>query len=146
MMKMNGMKAWAYYLAQYVTFYLLFLVSTAVFLIVGRVTQLDMFSKTAPGLLVTIFLVWGAALNSLAFFFASFFNKSRLAFGEIFPYFHVPQHNILKFKWFPSKCLLDCSMRCHHCSHNRPNLWRKRSPCSLLHLAALRILPHHDNH
>jgi hypothetical protein len=79
MMKMNGMKLWAYYSSHYITFYILYAVSTIIFLIIGRVVKLTFFTLTDPFLLLLLFFLWGHVQISLAFFFSAFFNKSRIA-------------------------------------------------------------------
>ncbi|KAI9356786.1 hypothetical protein DFJ73DRAFT_758520 [Zopfochytrium polystomum] len=79
MMKMNGMKAWAYYLSHYVTFYVLFAISSIIFILVGFGARLTLFTKTATAVVLLLFFTWGHAQIALAFFFASFFNRSRIA-------------------------------------------------------------------
>ncbi|KAI9326319.1 hypothetical protein BDR26DRAFT_877523 [Obelidium mucronatum] len=79
MMKMNGVKSWAYYISHYITFFLLFLVSTTVFIVVGYLTKLDMFKRTAPSVLIVFFLLWGNVQISLAFLLSTLFSKSRIA-------------------------------------------------------------------
>ncbi|KAI8620643.1 ABC-2 family transporter protein-domain-containing protein, partial [Chytriomyces sp. MP71] len=79
MMKMNGVKAWAYYLSHYVTFFLLFVFSTVVFFIVGRGSKLDMFTKTSPAVLIVLFFLWGNVQIALAFVISTLFSKSRIA-------------------------------------------------------------------
>ncbi|KAJ3118142.1 hypothetical protein HDU96_003671 [Phlyctochytrium bullatum] len=79
MMKMNGMKSWAYYATHYITFYILFTASTIIFLVSGRLVRLEFFTLTQPSVLVILFFLWGHVQIALAFFFASIFNKSRIA-------------------------------------------------------------------
>ncbi|KAI9344589.1 hypothetical protein BDR26DRAFT_857228 [Obelidium mucronatum] len=79
MMKMNGVKTWAYYLSHYVTFFILFFISTLVFIVVGKGAKLDMFTKTSPVVLTVLFLLWGNAQIVLAFLIATLFSKSRIA-------------------------------------------------------------------
>jgi hypothetical protein len=86
MMKINGVKVWAYYLSHYITFYTLYAVSTLLFVIAGGLIRLTLFTKTAPSVLFLMFFLWGIRCLiqghnqiSLAFFFATLFNKSRLA-------------------------------------------------------------------
>ncbi|KAJ3244891.1 hypothetical protein HDU78_010370 [Chytriomyces hyalinus] len=79
MMKMNGVKSWAYYLTHYITFLILFVFSALVFIVVGRVTKLDMFTKTAPFVLIVLFFLWGNVQIVLAFVLAALFSKSRTA-------------------------------------------------------------------
>ncbi|KAJ3379607.1 hypothetical protein HDU92_006560 [Lobulomyces angularis] len=84
MMKMNGLKAWAYYLSHYITFFILFLISSAIFLIAGVFSGLELFVKTEKLTLVVLFLCWGLAQNALVFLFASLFNKNRNALVSVF--------------------------------------------------------------
>ncbi|TPX65501.1 hypothetical protein SpCBS45565_g05163 [Spizellomyces sp. 'palustris'] len=84
MMRMNGLKAWAYWLAHYVHFYCLHILSAAVFLIVGRAARMDMFTKTGPGVLILMMFMWGHAQVALAFVFGSMFSRSRTALVVVF--------------------------------------------------------------
>ncbi|KAI9355131.1 P-loop containing nucleoside triphosphate hydrolase protein [Zopfochytrium polystomum] len=79
MMRMNGMKPWAYYLSHYVAFYLLFAVSSALFLISGRIARLSLFTKTEISILLLLFFIWGHVQIVLAFFFSALFSRSRIA-------------------------------------------------------------------
>ncbi|KAJ3309887.1 hypothetical protein HDU76_003506, partial [Blyttiomyces sp. JEL0837] len=79
MMKMNGLKAWAYYLSHYVTFYVLYAVSSLIFLIVGRGSRLTFLTLTEGAGLGLLFFIWGHVQIVLAFFFASIFSKNRIA-------------------------------------------------------------------
>jgi hypothetical protein len=84
MMRMNGMKSWAYYLSHYVTMLVLFIVSTAVFFFTGLMSQLTLFTVSDRAALVILLLVWGNNQISLAFFFSTLFNKSRTALVMVF--------------------------------------------------------------
>ncbi|KAI8620642.1 ABC-2 family transporter protein-domain-containing protein, partial [Chytriomyces sp. MP71] len=79
MMKMNGVKAWAYYMTHYLTFFVLFIFSTLIFMIAGRASKLDMFTKTNPVVLVVFFVLWGNVQIVLSFLMATMFSKSRVA-------------------------------------------------------------------
>ncbi|KAJ3199536.1 hypothetical protein HDU67_002717, partial [Dinochytrium kinnereticum] len=72
-------RIWAYYLTNYVTFYILFAASTIVFLLAGRFSRLEFFTVTQPAVLIILFFLWGHVQIALAFFFASLFSKSRIA-------------------------------------------------------------------
>ncbi|KAJ3301174.1 hypothetical protein HDU76_005822, partial [Blyttiomyces sp. JEL0837] len=61
MMKMNGMKRWAYYLSHYVTFLILSILSVAVFLISGKILRLEFFTQTEAGVLILVFVIWANA-------------------------------------------------------------------------------------
>eukprot|EP00842_Homolaphlyctis_polyrhiza_P004047 jgi/Hompol1/4643/HPOL_003777-RA len=84
MMKMNGMKAFAYYLSHYITFYILYAFSVIVFFITGVAGKLTFFTQTQPALLFLMFFIWGHNQISLAFFFSSLFNRSRFALIIVF--------------------------------------------------------------
>ncbi|KAI8848838.1 hypothetical protein BC829DRAFT_417290 [Chytridium lagenaria] len=58
MMRMNGMKSWAYYLTHYFTFYILFTASTIIFLVAGRLARLEFFTLTQPMVLIILFFLW----------------------------------------------------------------------------------------
>jgi ABC-2 family transporter protein len=59
MMKINGVKSWAYYFSHYITFYILYASSSLFFLISGGVAQLSFFTQTDNSLLALLFFVWG---------------------------------------------------------------------------------------
>ena len=84
MMKLNGMKAWTYYISHYVTFILLYWLSILVFWGAGIRGELTLFTQTQPAVLGLLFFVWGNNLVSLSFFFAAFFNRTRFALTLIF--------------------------------------------------------------
>jgi len=84
MMKMNGLNSFAYFVSHYVTFYILFVISTFFFLVSGFLIKLQLFTQTDLGLLILLFFVWGLAQNALVFLFASIFSKSRNALVLVF--------------------------------------------------------------
>ncbi|KAJ3118141.1 hypothetical protein HDU96_003670 [Phlyctochytrium bullatum] len=84
MMQMNGMKPWAYILTQCITFFILYMFSAVFFVAAGLLTQLTLFTMTEMGLLWLLIILWGIAQIALAFFFASLFNKSRIALVSVF--------------------------------------------------------------
>jgi hypothetical protein len=66
MMKMNGMKEWAYYMSHYgnlnlkiVTFFVLYGINTSFFVATGLISDLTFFTVTSPAVLVLLFLLWG---------------------------------------------------------------------------------------
>ncbi|KAL7746288.1 hypothetical protein RI367_008359 [Sorochytrium milnesiophthora] len=79
MMRMNGMKSYAYYLTHYIHFYTMHIMAVAVFILTGVAFRLDFFARTDPGVYILLFFLWGHAQIALAFFFASIFSKSRTA-------------------------------------------------------------------
>lgn len=69
MMKMNGMKEWAYYLSHYrmskfnlVTFLFLYFVNTIFFIATGQLSKLTFFTVTSQNVLAQLFLLWGIVL------------------------------------------------------------------------------------
>ncbi|KND03404.1 uncharacterized protein SPPG_08886 [Spizellomyces punctatus DAOM BR117] len=84
MMRMNGLRPGIYYLSHYVTFFVLYILSTTIFLVSGVAARLDMFIRTEFSVLVILFLLWGLVQIALAFFFASLFSKSRNALVMVF--------------------------------------------------------------
>ncbi|KAJ3287188.1 hypothetical protein HDU79_005878 [Rhizoclosmatium sp. JEL0117] len=84
MMKLNGLKGWTYYLSHYVTFYILYIFSTAVFLIVGSRSSLTFFTQTQTAVLILIFFIWGHIQIVLSFLFSTLFSRSRIALVMVF--------------------------------------------------------------
>ncbi|KAJ3278070.1 hypothetical protein HDU76_010033, partial [Blyttiomyces sp. JEL0837] len=84
MMKMNGLRPFAYYLSHYLTFYILYAISTAIFILVGVLANLSFFTLTDPKLLFLLFFLWGHVQITLSFFFASIFSKNRVALVSTF--------------------------------------------------------------
>ncbi|KAI9099240.1 hypothetical protein DFS34DRAFT_579715 [Phlyctochytrium arcticum] len=79
MMRMNGLKPGVYALSQFITFYILYLISATLFVVAGYIVRLDVFVRTDIAVLVLVLVVWGLAQVAMAFFFASFLNKSSNA-------------------------------------------------------------------
>lgn len=84
MMQMNGLSKISYFVSQYTTFFLLNLLSSALFVIAGKITRIQMFANESLGPLLILLLIWGFSQNSLVFLFASIFNKSRIALVIVF--------------------------------------------------------------
>ncbi|KAI9204485.1 uncharacterized protein BJ171DRAFT_505933 [Polychytrium aggregatum] len=84
MMKMNGLKVWAYYVSHYITMFVLYVLSAIMFVAVGTGTKMDVFVNTGKGVLPVLLLVWGNAQIALAFFFSQIFSKSRVALIVVF--------------------------------------------------------------
>jgi hypothetical protein len=78
-LEQNGLKMWAYYLTEYVLFYTLHVISTLVFILTGVAFQLDFFTKTAPGVYILLFFLWGNVQIVMAFLLSCFFSRSRTA-------------------------------------------------------------------
>ncbi|KAJ3003704.1 hypothetical protein HKX48_001635 [Thoreauomyces humboldtii] len=79
MMRMNGLKVWTYWLAHYVHFYSLHVLSAFVFLVAGRGAKMEMFTRTSAGVLILVLFVWGHAQVALSFLFGSLFSRSQTA-------------------------------------------------------------------
>ncbi|KAI8928312.1 hypothetical protein BC831DRAFT_548420 [Entophlyctis helioformis] len=85
MLRMNGLGSpSAYYIAEYVTFLLNYIVSTAIFWIAGYLTRLELFTKTDPLVLLILFILWGNIQVTLAMFFNSIYRRSRIALIGVF--------------------------------------------------------------
>ncbi|RKO85831.1 hypothetical protein BDK51DRAFT_32114 [Blyttiomyces helicus] len=61
MMQMHGMKSSTYYVSQYITLFLLYLLSAIVFLVFvfGHLAKISMFVNTQGAVLIILFLLWG---------------------------------------------------------------------------------------
>eukprot|EP00160_Parvularia_atlantis_P010481 Unigene2049_Nuclearia_a/m.6373 Unigene2049_Nuclearia_a/g.6373 ORF Unigene2049_Nuclearia_a/g.6373 Unigene2049_Nuclearia_a/m.6373 type:complete len:631 (-) Unigene2049_Nuclearia_a:124-2016(-) len=79
MMKMNGLKLPVYWLSEYIHFYILHIICTAVFIVTGFIFRLPFFTLTAPGVYVLLFFLWGHVQIIMAFLLSSFFQRSRYA-------------------------------------------------------------------
>ncbi|KXS09467.1 P-loop containing nucleoside triphosphate hydrolase protein [Gonapodya prolifera JEL478] len=79
MMEMNGLKRSTYFLTQYIQYLVLALASAIVFIVAGTALRMDMFTTTGKAVLPILFFIWANVQVSLAFFFGSFFSKSRSA-------------------------------------------------------------------
>ncbi|KAJ3316708.1 hypothetical protein HDV06_002983, partial [Boothiomyces sp. JEL0866] len=84
MMKMNGMKTWAHYLGHYITMFLLYTISTLIFIISGYYFKLNFFTITQSSVLFVLFFIWGNIQIAMAFLFSTLFNKSRTALVVVF--------------------------------------------------------------
>ncbi|KAI1317508.1 hypothetical protein EDD11_008315 [Mortierella claussenii] len=84
MMKMSGLKSIMYYIAHYIHFYILHIISSLMFIIAGVVFRMPFFTKVDPGVFLLIFFFWGHVQIALAFFLSCFFSKSRTALVIVF--------------------------------------------------------------
>jgi hypothetical protein len=82
MMKLTGLKMRVYWLVSYGFDIVLYLVSASLFAIVEIVTGARFFKETAWFILLLVFLTWGLAQVSLAYFLSSFINRTRTATGS----------------------------------------------------------------
>jgi hypothetical protein len=62
----------------------------------GYATRLRIIVETDPGVLLVFLLLWGLALLSMAFFFASFFRRSRTA-SVVFYFYVIGQALVANF-------------------------------------------------
>ncbi|CAI2173390.1 3335_t:CDS:2 [Funneliformis geosporum] len=79
MMKMNGLKSFAYYLTHYIHFYTLHIITSIIFVITGLLFRMEIFTKTQPSVYIILLFIWGHVQIALAFLFACFFSKGRTA-------------------------------------------------------------------
>lgn len=73
-----------YYISTYVTFYINYCISSSLFLITGYIFNLDLFRKTAIGILILVLLLWGHVQICLAFVFNAIFRSSSIATVSVF--------------------------------------------------------------
>lgn len=129
MMQMNGLKKRAYFISHFLHFYAMHFVSSTVFLVTGKVTNLEMFSKTSAGVLILMFFMWGNVQIALAFLFSTIFSKNRTALGTLFILFYDESY-----------CVLGCA--CWGCGCYRVGIfvWRYSCAVRIFPLAAFCIL------
>ncbi|KAF9586403.1 hypothetical protein BGW38_005680 [Lunasporangiospora selenospora] len=84
MMRMSGLKSITYYIAHYIHFYILHIISTFMFIIAGVAFKMPFFTLVQPGVYVLLFFFWGHVQIALAFFLSCFFSKSRTALVIVF--------------------------------------------------------------
>ncbi|KAF9914359.1 hypothetical protein BX616_008450 [Lobosporangium transversale] len=84
MMKMSGLKSITYYVAHYIHFYILHILSSLMFIIAGIAFRMPFFTKVDPGVFILLFFFWGHVQIALAFFLSCFFSKSRTALVIVF--------------------------------------------------------------
>jgi hypothetical protein len=77
------MKARNYYLTHFLHFLVLQLASSTVFVITGICFDMELFTKTDPGVYIILLLIWSLTQITLAFFLSCFFSKSRTALSEL---------------------------------------------------------------
>ena len=79
MIRMNGLKHYAYYMTHYIHFYILHVTNSAFFVASGLVFKMEFFSRTSPPVLYLLFLIWGHLQIAPALLFSVIFNKVRTA-------------------------------------------------------------------
>ncbi|KAF9976452.1 hypothetical protein BGZ73_008587 [Actinomortierella ambigua] len=84
MMRMSGLKSFTYYVAHYIHFYALHLLSSIMFVLAGLAFKLPLFTKVEAGVFILVFFFWGHVQIALAFFLSCFFSKSRTALVIVF--------------------------------------------------------------
>ncbi|KAL2915890.1 hypothetical protein HK105_204591 [Polyrhizophydium stewartii] len=85
MLRMNGLGSpFAYYLAEYVTFFATSIVSTAIFWGCGAATSLELFSRTEWSVLLILLVLWSNVQVTLAMFFNAISRQSRIALIFVF--------------------------------------------------------------
>ncbi|KAF9413059.1 hypothetical protein BGZ94_000850 [Podila epigama] len=84
MMRMSGLKSITYYVAHYIHFYILHIISSIMFIIAGVAFRMPFFTKVEPGVFILLFFFWGHVQIALAFFLSCFFSKSRTALVIVF--------------------------------------------------------------
>ncbi|KAG0052778.1 hypothetical protein BGZ83_002132 [Gryganskiella cystojenkinii] len=84
MMRMSGLKSITYYIAHYIHFYILHVISSIMFIIAGVAFRMPFFTKIQPGVFILLFFFWGHVQIALAFFLSCFFSKSRTALVIVF--------------------------------------------------------------
>ncbi|KAJ3278392.1 hypothetical protein HK104_002381, partial [Borealophlyctis nickersoniae] len=90
MIRMNGVKSTTYYLSHYLTFLMLYFLSTLIFFLVGSLItvgegeKITFFTRTDPAVLVIMFVLWGNVQVGMAFVFSSVFSRSRNALVVVF--------------------------------------------------------------
>jgi len=77
-MKMNGMKMYYFWLANFVFDYLIYWSFVLFFFLIGGIMfGIRVFLETSTGLQLTVYAVWGFSQISMAFFFSCFFSRAR---------------------------------------------------------------------
>ncbi|KAG0204882.1 hypothetical protein BGX28_003341 [Mortierella sp. GBA30] len=84
MMRMSGLRSITYYVAHYVHFYILHILSSLMFILAGVAFRMPFFTKVDPGVFILLFFFWGHVQIALAFFLSCFFSKSRTALVIVF--------------------------------------------------------------
>ncbi|KAG0019644.1 hypothetical protein BGZ82_011827 [Podila clonocystis] len=84
MMRMSGLKSITYYIAHYIHFYILHIISSIMFILAGIAFRMPFFTKVDPSVFLLLFFFWGHVQIALAFFLSCFFSKSRTALVIVF--------------------------------------------------------------
>lgn len=84
MLKMNGVNLALNSLSHYVAFFGLNFAASAVFLISGVASKLDLFTLTSPYIIIILFILWGHVQISLSFCLSKLFQSRQLALLVVF--------------------------------------------------------------
>lgn len=95
------MKTWVFWLTEYIHFYALHILASAVFIIAGFLFKLSFFTLTQPGAYILLFFIWGHTQIAMSFFISTLFNRSRVALSKFSSF------SIL-FNLVPSLLLTSC--------------------------------------
>ncbi|KCV71569.1 hypothetical protein H696_02509 [Fonticula alba] len=79
MMRMNGLSDSYYYAMEYLHFYVLYTISTVVFIVTGVAFGLEFFTRTGAGVYLALFFLWGHILVAMALFLSALFMRARTA-------------------------------------------------------------------
>jgi hypothetical protein len=82
LMQMNGLRTRVYYLVHCLTFFILYIITSLIFIIAGIIGNLSLFTKTNGLALVILFMTWGIAQVSLAVFISALFQKAKTAYNS----------------------------------------------------------------
>jgi len=77
------MKTWVFWLTEYIHFYALHILASAVFIIAGFLFKLSFFTLTQPGAYILLFFIWGHTQIAMSFFISTLFNRSRVALSKL---------------------------------------------------------------
>jgi len=87
MMEMMGLRRTVYWLGTYLSLLIIFLVATAIIILVGGALRLDFFTLNTPISWLVLFFLWGNTMIAFVMFLVPFFQNSETAL--IFGWFYV---------------------------------------------------------
>ena len=83
MMKMNGLRMKNYWIANYFSSTILYIITVSIFVFFGRnILVVDFFSKTSLSVLFFTLFGWGLSQVSMSFFFQNFFSRGKSAMSK----------------------------------------------------------------
>lgn len=86
MMKMHGLKDPVYWLVTYLWFLVLYIIYVAIFIIFGYLVRLNQFRKTAMGIQIIFYFIFGNNMIAFAFMLSSLFTSAFTAVVVAFIY------------------------------------------------------------